>query len=470
MRSLGLLALLWLTLVPGGPTDWSRFRGPNGSGVGDDRALPTEFGRDRNVIWETPLPPGHSSPILSPTHAFVTAADGDDLVTIAIDRSTGRVAWRATAPRARQQRVDDRNNPASPSPATDGENVFVFFQDFGLLSYDAAGRERWRVPLGPFTNAYGMGASPIIVGDLVVLVCDQSIGSFMLAVGTDDGRVRWRVERPGATSGHSTPVMFEPASGPPQLLVPGSFYLSGYDAATGAQLWWAGGLAFEMKATPVHDGATVFISGTAASSFHDSYGGNVPAFAEVRAADTDGDGRFSREEAPDQLAQKWMRLLDLDGDGLLDEGEWNRYRAARRSAGGMWAFRLGGAGDVTDTHAVWHQEKGVPQLPSPLLYRGVLYLVNDGGIATAYDPETGAVLAQARLPDAADSYYASPVAADGKVFLVSELGKVVVLAADGSLRVLAVNDLDEVAYATPAIAGGRLYVRTRTRLYCFGLR
>ena len=165
-----------------------------------------------------------------------------------------------------------------------------------------------------------------------------------------------------------------------------------------------------------------------------------------------------------------MRLLDLDGDGLLDEAEWNRYRAARKSARGMWAFRLGGAGDVTETNSVWHQEKGVPQRPSPLLYRDVVYLVNDGGIVTAYDPATGRVLSQARLRDAVDAYYASPVAADGKIYLVSELGKVAVLAADGTLSVLAVNDLDDVSYATPAIAGGRLYVRTRSTLYCFGLR
>ncbi len=470
MRMLGLLVLVWMTFAPVSPGDWSRFRGPNGSGVGPETPLPAEFGPDRNVVWKTHLPPGHSSPILSATHVFVTAVDGDALFTIALNRATGRIAWQAEAPRLRQQRVDNRNNPASPSPVTDGENVFVFFQDIGLLSYDARGRERWRVPLGPFTNAYGMGSSPIVVDDLVVLVCDQSIGSFMIAVGKDDGRVRWKVDRPGATSGHSTPVLFEPASGPRQLLVPGSFHLSGYDLATGDRLWWAGGLAFEMKATPVHDGALVYISGTSASSFQDSYGGNPPTFAEVRSADTDGDGRFSRDEVPDQLAQKWMRLLDLDGDGLLDEAEWERYRAARRNAGGMWAFRLGGAGDVTETNTVWHQEKGVPQLPSPLLYRDVLYLVNDGGIVSAYDPTTGRVLAQTRLREAVDSYYASPVAADGKIFLVSELGKVSVLAADGSLSVLAFNDLDDVAYATPAIAGGHLYVRTRSTLYCFGLR
>jgi outer membrane protein assembly factor BamB len=438
--------------------------------VGADIALPVEFGPERHVIWKTPLPPGHSSPVLSGAHVFVTAFARDELLTIAIDRASGRVAWQAAAPRIRQQRVDARNSPASPTPATDGENVFVFFQDFGLISYDARGRERWRLPLGPFSNAYGMGASPMIVGELVVLVCDQSIGSFMVAVGKDDGRVRWNVDRPDATSGHSTPVVFEPAVGPRQLLVPGSFYLSAYDVDTGRKLWWTGGLAFEMKATPVHDGSVVYINGTSSSSFQDSYAGNIPSFEAVRAADRNGDGRFSRDEVPDQLAQKWMRLLDLDSDGTLDEAEWVRYRAARRNAGGMWAFRMGGTGDTTGKSTVWHYDKSVPQLPSPLLYRNVLYMVNDGGILTAFEPATGRVLAQQRLREAVDSYYASPVGADGKVFVVSESGRVSVLAADGTLTVLAVNDLDDLCYATPAIANGRIYIRTRAALYSFGLR
>jgi outer membrane protein assembly factor BamB len=457
-------------LLLGVGEDWPRFRGPNGAGVGDERPFPARFGPVENLIWRTPLSPGHSSPVLSADRVFVTAVANGSLSTLALDRNTGRIVWDARTPRPRQQSVDKRNNPASPTPATDGENVYVFFQDVGLLAYDAQGRERWRVPLGPFTNSYGMGASPVLVGDLVVLVCDQSIGSFIVAVERNTGQVRWRVERPEATSGHSTPVVYEPPGGPAQLLVPGSFYLTSYDARTGRKLWWTGGLAFEMKATPVHDGSVVYISGTVADSFQDSYGRNIPPFEAVRGADKNGDGRFSREELPDELARKWLRLLDLDGDSLVDEKEWTRYRDARRSAGGLWAFRAGGDGDMTGRNVVWHYDKAVPQLPSPLLYRGLLYIVNDGGVVTALDPATGTVKGQRRIEGAVDSYYASPVAGDGKVVLVSEAGKVGVLAAGAALDVLAVNDLDDLAYATPAIAGGRLFVRTRSALYCFGQR
>jgi outer membrane protein assembly factor BamB len=134
----------------------------------------------------------------------------------------------------------------------------------------------------------------------------------------------------------------------------------------------------------------------------------------------------------------------------------------------MWAYRLGGRGDMTEASTLWHYDRSVPQLPSPLLYNGVLYMVNDGGIMTALDPATGKALTQARTREAVDAYYASPVAADGKILIVSELGRVVVLKADGNLTVAAVNDLDDLCYATPAVADGRWYIRTQSALYAFG--
>ncbi len=170
--------------------DWPRFRGPNGSGVADTSGLPTEFGAGKNLVWKTPLPPGHSSPVLSETRIFLTAWEGDSLFTYCLNRADGRILWRRQCPRSRKEPLDKRNSPASPSPVTDGKNVYVFFADFGLVSYRADGRERWRRPLGPFHNVYGMGASPILADDKVVLVCDQGADSFVIAVGKNDGRVR----------------------------------------------------------------------------------------------------------------------------------------------------------------------------------------------------------------------------------------------------------------------------------------
>ena len=469
--SISIALLLGGAAAATNETDWSRFRGPNGAGVADAAPVPSEFGPGQNVVWKTPLPTGHSSPVLSKSRVYVTALDGEALVTIALARESGQVVWRTDAQRRHSTPVDKRNHPASPTPAVDDrDSVYVFFQDVGLLAYDAQGKLRWQIPLGPFNNAYGMAASPIVVDGLVVLVCDQSSGSFMIAVDSATGTLRWRIDRPEARTGHSTPIVYRPPDAPAQLLVPGSFYLTGYSVATGEKLWWVKGLAFEMKATPVIQDGVVFIHGTSTSQFEDGYGGKVPPFAEVAKFDADADGRFSRDEVPDPLAKRWMKLMDLNGDGFLQPDEWEYFRAARSSRGGAWAFRLGGRGDMTEASTVWHYDRAVPQLPSPVVYRGVLYMVNDGGVMTALDPATGKALAQTRLRGAVDNYYASPVAADGKIFVVSESGKVAVVKGDGSLSILAVNDLDDLCYATPAIADGRIYIRTRGMMYAFGSR
>jgi outer membrane protein assembly factor BamB len=144
------------------------------------------------------------------------------------------------------------------------------------------------------------------------------------------------------------------------------------------------------------------------------------------------------------------------------------YQASMAAENGLLALRLGGRGDVTQTSLRWKYQKSIPQLPSPLLYGNVLYMINDGGVLSTFNPETGALLQQSRLRGAIDHYYASPVAADGKVFLVSQSGVITVLKAGGTPEVLTVHELDDESYATPAIADGRIYIRTRSALYCFG--
>jgi outer membrane protein assembly factor BamB len=451
-----------------GPEDWSRFRGPNGSGISETGDLPLTFGPEENVIWKTELPFGHSSPILTEDRIYLTAVREGKLVTIALDRPTGKILWERPAPRPRTEKLDTRNGPAGPSAAVDGRDIYVFFADFGLISYDKDGKERWRVPLGPFNNIYGMGASPVLVGDLVVLVCDQSTNSYIVALDKKTGAVRWKTLRPEARSGHSTPIVYQPKTGGLQILAPGSFMLTSYDAKRGAKLWWVRGLSFELKSTPVVSGDVLFINGFGAPENQPGSQRKIPPYAEVVAAfDKDGDKRLLLTELPREHARSWM---DLDSDGTVTAEEWDYYQAASASENGMLAIRLGGKGDVTDTNVVWKYHKSVPQLPSPLVYKDVLYMVYDGGIVTTLKPGTGETIAQSRLKGATDAFYASPIAADNKVFMASERGKIAVLPTDGSLEPVAVNDMDDDIYATPAISEGRIYVRTRGMLYCFGKR
>jgi len=466
------------------PPDWSRFRGPNGSGISNATKVPTEFGPDKNLLWKLPLPQGHSSPILFRDRIYLTAlrpptglraapsiveGRNDTLVTIAIDRGTGKIVWERGAPKVKTVVVDKRNNPASPSPAVDERGVYVFFPDYGLIAYDLGGKQLWTMPLGPFNNIYGMGASPVIVGDNLVLACDQSLGSYVMAVNRRTGRVAWKIDRPEAKSGHSTPIVWRGSDGKDQVILPGSFLLTSYDAATGRKLWWVGGLSFEMKSTPVIGGDTIYVNGYGAPVNDPGNKVTVPTAEEVwKTADADGNGTLSKAEFPKYTPGFWFGVADLDLNGSLSKDEWSYYRAALDSENGMLAIRLGGSGDMSDTAIRWKYQRSVPQLPSPILFNRVLYMVNDNGIVTTLNPDTGAVIKQGRLTGAPGAVFASPIAADGNLFFTTEAGAVVVVAPGGDLSVKVVNDLKEDTYATPAFADGRIYVRTTQALYAFG--
>ena len=185
--------------------------------------------------------------------------------------------------------------------------------------------------------------------------------------------------------------------------------------------------------------------------------------------DANKDGQFTREELPSQHARRYFSFMDLNGDKLMSRDEWDYYKAAMESENGMLAIRLGGSGDMTAKSVRWKYHRGIPQLPSPLVYEKVLYMVNDnGGILTMLDPESGKLLKQGRLPGGSDTFYASPVAGDGKVYIASEKGQVFVLPPGPTIEPIAVNDLQDGIYATPALVDGRIYLRTLNTLYCFG--
>src|SRR5262245_12308404 len=162
LKIVALLAALLCLATAVAAEDWSQFRGPNGTGVSVTTGLPTEFGPDNNVVLKATLPPGHSSPVLTRNHIFLTAHSAEKenhkLFVICLERQTGKQLWQREVPRSHGGRLQNVNGPASPSPVTDGENVYVFFQEFGMVSYDGSGKERWKLPLGPFNMFYGFGA------------------------------------------------------------------------------------------------------------------------------------------------------------------------------------------------------------------------------------------------------------------------------------------------------------------------
>src|SRR5688500_2749618 len=429
----GMLSLA-LGATLGAAENWVRFRGPNGTGVSTAKNLPVDFGPTSHVKWKTPLPPGHSSPVFTDTHIFLTAhspeKDAYKLFVIALERKTGKQLWQREIPRRQIGRRENVNGPASPRPVTDGANVYFFFQDFGLISYTAEGKERWRMPLGPFNMFYGFGASPILEDGTLILAVDQDTDPYLLAVDAKTGKQRWRVSRPHVISGYSTPTIWRPKSGPAQILIPESFQLTAYSIVDGTQLWWVRGLACEMKSVASIDGDTLYVNGWGFGQ--NQAGTQVPTvdFAEaLKRYDANGDGFVGRDETARDSKDRMERMLRPEAgfdafegkrDGKLDPKVWQVLSAMLAAENGLMAITLGGSGDMTATAVKWKYLRPVPQVPSTVLYQGVLYMVNDSGILISFNPQTGDITKQGRLKGAIDKYFASPIGADGKVWLVSQ--------------------------------------------------
>src|SRR5262249_52044833 len=149
------------------------------------------------------------------------------------------------------------------TPATDGSNVYAFLGDFGLVSYGPNGEERWRMPLGPFSNLHGMAASPVIHREKLIMVCDQDTNSYIIAVHKDSGRVLWRVERHEMVHGHATPSIFQPKTGLAQVIVPGSYQLVAYSLDSGEKQWWVRGLTWQVKPSAIIQDETIYVTGWA---------------------------------------------------------------------------------------------------------------------------------------------------------------------------------------------------------------
>ena len=407
MRRRLLLAALFLTAAG---ADWPRFRGPNGSGVSDDKDIPVTFGTSQ-VLWQVPIPGrGNSSPCVVAGKVFFQTAseDGSDRMLLCVDAGSGAIRW-SKGMAGRTTDIHQKNSLASSSPASDGERVYALFWDgaeLTLAGFGLDGTPLWKTPLGPFRSRHGAGSSPVVCGDKVIVHTDQEGSSTLAACNARTGKIAWQVPRKAnKEASYGSPFLLDTSDGP-ELVIGSTSGLSGHDPKTGAERWnWH----WEYKAEP-------------------------------------------------------LRLVGspVAGAGLL-------FATTGNGGGSSHAVAVRPGGGGKPAELVWEKTKGWPYVPMLLERNGYLYTVSDRGIAGCFDARTGKEAWTARL--GSDGFTASPLLIDGKVYAASDGGTVYVFAAEpGRFRLLARNRLNEEVSATPAVANGRLFVRGHKHLFCIGRR
>ena len=440
-RTVFFLSVLALSSITINAQNWPSFRGPNASGVAEGTNPPTSWDleKSQNVLWKTNIPGlSHASPIIWNNQIFVITAVSSDAsagfkakdrgidlandnakhtwMIYALDKRNGHVLWSDKpyegVPRAKRH---VKATQANSTPVTDGRYVAALFGSEGLACYDTNGKLLWKQDLGVLNpglwddkeSSWGHASSPIIYRDLVIVQADGHKQSFIAAFNLKDGKQAWRVERNEITS-WTTPSIYQ-GKDRTELIANGGRYIRGYDPLTGKELW-----------------------------------------------------RFS-----DNDTQVKMQAPQIANDLIYITGGYPAGRA-------MYVFRPGANGDISlrsgeDTNAflAWRSSKGSPYTPTPIVYGDQFYVVADNGVLSSYDAKTGALIYQQRLPG---SFSASPVAADGKLYLASEDGDVFVVKAGRQFELLQKNVMGQPLMATPALTQGMLIVRADDVIYALGER
>jgi outer membrane protein assembly factor BamB len=457
----GLLVIgLFLSALGVTGEEWTRFRGPNGSGVSTDTGFPIEFNQNKNLVWRTAVRPGKSSPVLTQRHIFLTAFEKGKLFTQCFDRENGKLLWERSVDRPRIEPTHTLNHSAAITPATDGDGVYVFFPEYGLLAYDTDGKERWRAPLGPFSNENGHSSCPLVAGENIVLVVDQMVGSYIAAFDRRNGELRWRTARE-EMDGYATPLLYQPAGAAAMVITASRGQLGAHRVDNGKRLWSWKKLSPSEVASPILVNDRLFTFG---------YGNDTanPFSTQLKKYDKNHDGKLTPSEYGDDAYLKGVGLFVGNRDGVVTQEEYDFRQNMSVAPSSLLAVDLGDAAAMP--REVWRYEKSfIAVVPSPLYYQGVLYVLKNGGLFTSMNPNTGSVEKAGRVPGALGGYSSSPVAAEGKIYIASEEGKITVLKAGAQWEVLQINDLQQGCYATPALSRGSVYLRTSEALYRFGM-
>jgi outer membrane protein assembly factor BamB len=447
---------------------WPQFRGALGAGVAGGAKPPVKFGPTEGVRWNVEVPWSPSSPCVWGDRIFLTTLRDGELETRCHGRADGRLLWsRALKPTGLEVHHRSDGSPAASTPATDGRRVVSYFGSFGLVCHDFDGKELWRhpLPLAESLGQYGSGTSPIIVGERVLLSRDQEELSALLALDVHTGKLLWSTSRPDSAGGFSTPVVWR-NDGVDEVVIAGSSRLKGYDLKTGEERWKIEGVTrFVCPSAVVADGWLYF------GAFSNGQADSPFARWEVwsKNYDKNGDGVVEFTEVPAEK-RDYLRGLDRNRDGRFTKEDWEiLHTTDTRAENVLIAVKPGGRGDIGETHVAWKYRKALPYVPTVLVYDGRVYFVRDGGVLSSLDAKTGEAIYAERVAGAPGDYYASPVAADGRIYLASLAGKMTVVKAGGTKpEILHQVDFGTRILATPALVDDTMFVRTATHLWAFG--
>jgi len=401
--------------------NWPQWRGPRHNSTSTEKNLPAEFGPDKNVAWKVPLPgPAGSTPVVWDDKIFLTSVnESGELLLICIG-TDGKERWSRSIAQGNRDVRGDEGNSASPSPCTDGKYVWAMFADGNLVCYDFDGKEIWRVDLqkqfGKFNIAFGMTASPVLDGDRLYLQLIHGEGNpetreaVVACLDKNTGKEIWRADRPSdaikeCEHSYASPTLYRDGKHA-YLLTHGADYVVAHDLDTGRELWRCGGL-------------------------------NRP-------------GRYNP-------------TLRFVASPTVSEG---LIVVPSAKSGPVLGLKPGGEGNITEAEnfRVWVRDRDTPDVPSPLIVDGLVYLCRENGNLICMDAKTGEEYYNMRTH--VHRHRASPLYADGKIYLTARDGIVSVVAAGKEFKLLATNNLnDESISSSPVISGGRIYFRTYDNLW-----
>jgi outer membrane protein assembly factor BamB len=394
--------------------DWPGFRGPTRQGISNEKNLPTQWGETSNFTWKTVITgEGWSSPIVFGDRVFVTTAteEGASYHLLCLDRKTGVILWDRQVLRQKPGHRQPLNSYASSTPVTDGKNVYVVDFDGSIAAVSTEGETVWVYRDFEYFSEHGLGVSPILYKELLIVAFDPSSSgpdpklgwqkpwdkAVILALDKNTGKVRWEGKRGLSQIAHVSPQILN-VNGKDQLISSAGNVIQGFDPDTGERIW------------------TVSSPGE----------GVVPSVV---------------------VGEDLIFITSGFGDSAIR------------------VVRAGGKGNVTKTHIAWESPDDVPKIPSMLYVKPYLYLVTEAGVAKCFKAATGDVIWRQRL---GGRFSASPVWADGKIYFLSEKGTTTVIQEGSEFKVISKNELNETCKASPAVSQGNIFIRSEKNLYCIG--